>query len=245
MSAILSNIVSKRKTKFISLFSLLFLLQNQGFTQNSAKEIYYDTIKLPEPKPGKDNKASPGDYDHCIDITNGRYTVQLDKKSYTIANESELDSFIRKNRSKMIKMKVSIISDSKTKYSTVINILTLLNDRNISNYKLVSTDGKFTSSNPIAVQSESPFTRDIRLSDSTVFIISIIDSRFETSFLNEKISHTKISELDTYIATKLKNIDGRKIAITAPGNARYEIIEPVMGLLKKYNFLNYDLVPIN
>lgn len=215
--------------------------------QSKPKEerIYYDTLKLLEPKISKEDVASPQDYKHCIDLTQSDYLIVINGAKYFKANKGELSAFIKNKRKDIIKQKISVISDSLTSYRKIVNILDIITEQKINNYKLVSVYGKLPQTPPIVVQSTKPFTKDIQLTDSTVLIISILDSTFETSLLNKIAIHREVSELDKFIVNNKKNIDPYKIVVMGAENLPYKVVKPVISLLTKYDYNNFHIIPKN
>ena len=157
------------------LVSLIFLLTNcyGQFPNESGKKLYSDTVDLPLPKPTRDDIAMPKDYDHCIDLTGDNYIIVVNGQKYISSNMRELSSFVKANQSRIIRQKISVISDSATSYEKIVNTIDLLTEIKINNYKLVSVNGKLPRPSPIVVQGTKLFTKDIDLRDSTVLIISL------------------------------------------------------------------------
>jgi biopolymer transport protein ExbD len=231
------------KTSLLVAVLTLLLVSCSGQEAKPKEEkIYYDTLNLLEPKVGKEDIASPQDYKHCIDLTQSGYIIVINKIKHQILDEQELRSFIKKARKEIVKQKISIISGSQTSYEKIIATLDLMTEQKIKEYKLVSVDGKLPQTSPIIVQSTKPFKKDIDLNDSTVLIILILDSSFETSLLKKKAVQSQISELDKFIVDNKNNIDPYKIVVTGAGNLPYKIVEPVTSLLAKHEYYNYHII---
>ena len=144
-----------------------------GSSLTRAEKLYSDTVDLPLPKPTRDDIAMPKDYDHCIDLTGDNYIIVVNGQKYISSNMRELSSFVKANQSRIIRQKISVISDSATSYEKIVNTIDLLTEIKINNYKLVSVNGKLPRPSPIVVQGTKLFTKDIDLRDSTVLIISL------------------------------------------------------------------------
>jgi biopolymer transport protein ExbD len=232
-----------RNLKTTVLVSLIFLLTNcYGQTPNeSGNKLYSDTVDLPLPKPTREDIAMPKDYDHCIDLTGDDYIIVISRQKYVKLNIPELSSFVKANQSRIIKQKISVISDSATNYEKIINTIDLLTEAKINNYKLVSVNGKLPRTSPIVVQSGKPFTKDIDLSDSTVLIISIGSGLFGTSLLNNIQVQTAL-DLDKFVANNKENINPNKIVIAASANLPFIALEPVLFVLNKHKYHHYQIV---
>lgn len=224
---------------------MTILLNSCSGQQANPKEekTYYDTLKLPEPKNGKESIVSSQDYKHCIDLTRSDYIVVINGTKYVKANEEELVAFIENKRTDIIKQKISIITDSVTSYEKIVNILDIINVQKINNYKLVSVDENLPRTSSVAVQGTKPFTKDIELTDSTVLIILILDNTFETFLLNKKAVHKQISALDKFIVDNKKNIDPYKIVVIGADSLPYKVVKPVISLLTKHEYYNYHIIP--
>ena len=227
---------------FVVLLTLLLVSCSGQEAKPKEEKIYYDTLNLLEPKISKEDIASPQDYNHCIDLTQSGYIVVISGVKHQKANEQELSIFIKKARKDIIKTKMSIISDSQTSYEKIITTLDLMTEHKIMEYKLVSVAGKLPKTSPIIVQSTKPFKKDIDLTDSTVLIILIRDSSFETSLLKKKTVQAQISELDKFIVDNKNNIDPYKIVVTGVTNLPYKAVEPVTSLLTKREYYNYHII---
>ncbi len=228
----------------IGLILLIFFFSNGYCQQGQEKEakIYDDTINLPMPKPDKEDIATKKDYEHCIDLTKEGYTVILNGKKYFQSNEQKLSSFIKANKLTISKNLISIISDSKTSYKKIVNAFDIMTQQKIKNYKFLSADGQLPSVPPIVVPTTKAPMREIDLKDSAVFIISVLADTMKVTFLNKTNTCASITDLENFILNNKNVIDPVKVVLTAPSNSKYEEIEPLLELLRKYNYYDYRLI---
>lgn len=228
--------------KTILVAALVFLLTNcsgQAPVRENNKP-FYDTVKLLLPKPGPEDVATPADYKHSIDLTKDFYVVTVSGRTYKKTSEHELSSFIKANRERITKQRISIICDSTTPAEKIVTTLDLLTELQIKSYKIVFVNGKFLSEEPIIVQ--QPFEKRNIVDDSTTLTILISKQGFETSLLNSKQKHQSISELETFMVSNKKNIDGDKIVVIGDGNLSYATVNPVFLLLKKYEYWHFKIL---
>jgi biopolymer transport protein ExbD len=195
-----------------------------------------------EPKPGKEDIATPKDYHHCVDLTQHDYVIVVNGVKHSLPNIKELSSFIKSNKKLIIKQKISIVSGSETSYEKIVNVLDLFTELGINNYKLVTADGKFPSTSPIIIQSSKPFPKDIDLNDSTVMIISVSTDSLTVSLLSKSFPQSGLPALDKFLSDNKKNTDPDKIVIAGQGNSHYDQIEQIISLLKKYGYYKYHLI---
>lgn len=232
----------KNISSFIVLSIMLSHCQGQQPAE-TEKKIYYDTLNLLMPKPGKEDLATAKDYRHCIDLTKEGYTVILNGKKYFQPDEHTLTSFIKAKRKDVTKTILSIISDSKTSYEKIVNALDVMTQQKIENFKFLSADGQLPSVPPIIIPTTTPPVKDIDLNDSTVFIISVVADTMKVSLLNKTNTFTRIDDVEKFILNNKGKIDPMKVVVTAPGNAKYAEIAPVLELLSKYGYHDRRLVP--
>lgn len=230
-----------RKSLFLAPFTLLFTSCSEQNTKSKEAKVYYDTLRLLEPKTDKEEIASALDYRHSIDLTKDRYVITINGVKNQKANFQELSAFLKKNRKQIIKQKISIISGSQTSYEQIVAILDLLNDQHIKDYKLISSDGSIPATSPVIVQRTKPVKQKLDITDSTVLTILILESSFETSFLKKTTVHSQISELEKFIVSNRNHINPDKIVVNGASKLPYKAFRPVTSLLAKHGFLGYQI----
>lgn len=79
--------------------------------------------------------------------------------------------------------------------------------------------------------------------DSAHFKIRLLENEYQVSLLDQRATFKSLQELETFISNNKSKIDKEKITIISEPESPSQTITQVFGVLKKYNFYSFRLIP--
>ncbi len=223
------------------LFGLLVFGTSCSAQQNPNQKIQIDNLKLFDPKPNPIEYGSTEMFKNFVHLNQKPYALTIQGKHLQATSDKELFSKLKTQKNQVVKSKFYVIVDSSFAYSKIIDIIDNLKKLEINDYKIINFDSYFKSPGPIVVQQSTIVTKTIDTNDSTFFNIEIIESKYQVSFLNKKTDFANSKEIDSFIDSNNNLIDRNKIFIIGSSNTRYERLKPVIEILKRHNFLKFQM----
>jgi biopolymer transport protein ExbD len=223
------------------LFGLLVFGTSCSAQQNPNQKIQIDTLKLFDPKPNPNEYGSTEMFKNFVLLNQKPYALTIQGKHLQATSDKELFGKLKTQKNQVVKSKFYVIVDSSFAYSKIIDIIDNLKKLEINDYKIINFDSYFKSPAPIVVQQSTIVTKTIDTNDSTFFNIEIIETKYQVSFLNKKTDFANSKELDSFIDSNNNLIDRNKIFIIGSSNTRYERLKPVIEILKRHDFLKFQM----
>lgn len=208
------------------LFILTGFLTTYGQQPGHTKEL--DLIM---PRETEDDKPTPEDYRHSIELKKTQATLTLNGKKQLVSYKSLNEIF--KSKKAIIRSNVfSIITHQETSYKAVVDVLDLLAINKIERYKLLSAEEQLEK--PVIKMEEAN-------TDSSFLNITILEKGYKVEFLNRVTELVDTTALDQYLSDNTDNINSDKVLLSGPANLPYESFKPLLEVLKKHELYRFKM----
>lgn len=200
--------------------------------QLTAQTFEDDTLALTSDRPDANETKV---FNNCI-LLPDKYTINTSGKHVRVEEWKEVDSVIEAYKKDISKRRFFVISDSHTSYGEIIRLLSILKDAHISNYRVMNLGTTFQQDVPV------PSAAVQVIYDASYLMIHLLhEGSYQVTFRNDTLACNTTEQLDSFITAKQPVIDGNKLVLTAADKTLYSAFKPVIDVLKKHDYWQFQV----
>ena len=229
--------------RLLLFFSIIIWTSCSG-QKTKVEQSQIDTLKLFDPKPDKvEVNFMPLDvYKNCIALKTDFFVIVINGIQNRFDTESEVAAYIKTHSEEIIKRKFYVLYDSSINFKQIVWALDLLKNNKVDNYRVVNIDALFDTPPPAAVQPPTSVSNKIDATDSTNFVITILEKGIQVKHLKMITNFRNALGLDRFITKHKAEIDSTKILVVSTGNLPYTSFKPVKEVLKKHKYFRFKII---